>query len=113
MEDCLFCKIAKKETPADIVYEDEEVLGFKNIHPEAPIHLLFIPKKHVEWKDELTEKDLTLLGQLLSTAKKTAIEKHIFEACKLIFNVGKTGHIAHIHVHLLGGWKKFIPKRNI
>lgn len=111
--DCIFCKIVKKEAPADIIYEDKEILGFENIHPEAPLHLLFIPKEHLEWKDEFTEKELNLLAKLLSIAKKTAIKKNIFEACKLIFNIGKTGHIAHIHIHLLGGWEKFIPKNNI
>ena len=111
--DCLFCKIINKEMPSDIIYEDEEILGFKNIHPEAPVHLLFVPKKHIEWKDNFDKKDLLLLGTLISIAKKIAIEKKIFQACKLIFNIGKTGHISHIHLHLLGGWKGKVPKNNI
>lgn len=114
MKNCIFCKIVNKEIPADIVYEDKEILGFKNIHPEAPIHFLLIPKRHIVWKDEFDEEDLTLLGRLLSTAKKISKEKKVFEACKLIFNVGKTGHITHIHVHLLGGWgEEKIPKYNV
>lgn len=111
--DCLFCKIINKEIPADIVYEDEEILGFKNIQPEAPVHLLFVPKRHIEWKDKFDEKDLQLLAQLISVAKKIAIKQKIDEAYKLIFNVGRTGHISHIHLHLLGGWKKRVPMRNI
>lgn len=110
---CLFCKIGKKEVASDIVYEDEEVLGFKNIKPEAPIHLLFIPKSHIEWKDEFKVKDLQLLVKLISAAKKVAIEKGVITACKLIFNIGKTGHIPHIHLHLLGGWEEEMPMRNI
>ncbi|MBZ9578440.1 HIT domain-containing protein [Patescibacteria group bacterium] len=111
--DCLFCKIIKKETPSDIVYEDEEILGLENIQPEAPVHLLFIPKRHVEWKGEFDQKDLQLLARLISVAKKIAVQQKIDEAYKLIFNVGKTGHITHIHLHLLGGWKDKIPMHNI
>lgn len=111
--DCLFCKIINKESPSDIIYEDEGILGFKNINPEAPVHLLFVPKRHIEWKDNFNEKDLLLLGNLISVAKKIAIEKNIFQACKLIFNIGKTGHIPHIHLHLLGGWQKEVPTNNI
>jgi len=113
MQNCLFCKIANKEVPAEIVYEDEEILGFKNIHPETPIHLIFIPKRHIEWRDEFNEKDLSLLAGLILAAKKIAIEQKINEAYKLIFNVGKAGHIPHIHLHLLGGWKGEIPMYNI
>jgi len=114
MKNCIFCKIANKEIPADIIYEDREILGFKNNHPEAPIHLLFIPKKHIEWKDEFGKKDLAILSQLISVSKKIAIEKNTFGACKFIFNIGKTGHIIHIHLHLLGGWQKnAIPDYNV
>ena len=113
MKNCLFCKIANKEIPAEIIYEDKEILGFKNIQPEAPIHLLFILKRHIEWKDKFKERNLFFLGNLISVAKKVAIEQNIFQACKLIFNVGKTGHISHIHLHLIGGWKRKIPLRNI
>ena len=111
--DCLFCKIVNKETPSDIVYEGERILGFKNIHPEAPIHLLFVPKKHLEWKDDFGEDELALLSSLISAAKQVSQEQEIFNASKLIFNVGKAGHISHIHLHLLGGWKKKIPMHNI
>jgi len=107
--DCIFCKIINKEEPAEIIYEDKNVLGFKNIRREANVHLIFVPKKHIEWK----EKDLAVLYQIISVAKKVAINMKIFDACKLIFNIGETGHIPHIHLHLLGGWKGEIPKRNI
>jgi histidine triad (HIT) family protein len=111
--DCIFCKIINKKIPSEIIYEDEEILAFKNINPEAPIHLLFVPKKHIEWQDELNEKDLSLLTGLISVAKKVATEQDILDACKIIFNIGKTGEISHIHLHLLGGWKDKIPKHNI
>ena len=98
--------------PSDTVYENENVLVFKNIEPEAPVHLLAVPKRHIEWSD-LGEKELSLLAEVIAVAKKVAIEKNISNACKLIFNIGKTGHIAHIHLHILGGWKEKIPMNNI
>jgi len=111
--DCIFCQIVKRKISAEIIYEDKEVMGINNIKPEAPIHLLIIPKKHIEWKDEFKKKDLAILVKLILVAKKLAIKREIFKACKLIFNVGKTGHISHIHLHLIGGWKKKIPMKNI
>ena len=114
MNSCLFCKIVNKDIPAEIIYEDNEILGFKNIEPEAPVHLLFIPKKHLEWKDNFGKQELALLSNLISAAKKIAEKERISSACKLIFNMGKTGHISHIHLHLLGGWKEDgIPMNNV
>ena len=110
---CIFCKIANKEIPSKIVYEDSQILGFDNIEPEAPIHFLFIPKQHIEWQDELAGDKLKLLASLILAAKKVAFEKGIGRACKFIFNIGETGHIPHIHLHLLGGWKERIPMHNI
>jgi histidine triad (HIT) family protein len=111
--DCIFCKIIQKEIPSEIVYENEKILGFKDIKPEAPVHFLFIPKKHLEWKDEFNQEDLLVLSDLINSAKKVAEEKNIINACKLIFNIGETGDVPHIHLHLLGGWTKNVPKYNI
>ncbi|MFH1451226.1 MAG: HIT domain-containing protein [bacterium] len=113
MNDCIFCKIVSKELPAEIIYEGEEIIGFENISPEAPVHLLFIPKEHLEWKDGLLTEKKDILSNLILAAKKIAAEKGISEACKFIFNVGKTGHILHIHLHLIGGWSGEIPKHNV
>jgi histidine triad (HIT) family protein len=113
MENCIFCQIVNKEKPADVVFESGEVVGFKNLYSEAPIHYLFIPKKHLEWKDEFNDKDLVVLSEIITAAKKVAVKENIFDACKFIFNVGKTGHISHIHLHFLGGWKGEIPMKNI
>lgn len=104
--DCIFCKIANKEAPSKSIYETESVLGFQNIKPGAPIHLLFIPKKHIEWDHDFIDGEEELLGQLISAGQKVARDMNIFEACKLIFNIGKTGNIPHIHLHLLGGWEE-------
>jgi len=111
--DCIFCQIVKRKIPAKFLYEGKEVIGIKSVNPEAPVHLLIIPKQHIEWKDEFKKKDLAILVKLILVAKKLAIKREIFKACKLIFNVGKTGHISHIHLHLIGGWKKKIPMKNI
>lgn len=111
--DCIFCNIAKKEWPASIVYEDGGVLGFHNVKPEAPVHILFIPKLHFQWSDEFGKTELALLAELVLAAKKVAKEKKIFDAYKLVFNVGRTGHIPHIHLHLLGGWKDKVPMGNV
>ena len=113
MRNCLFCKIIKGNVSAKIVYNNKETLGFKNIKPEAPVHLLFVSKKHIEWKDKFDEKNLSLLSGLISPARKIAIAQKIDYAYKLIFNVGRTGHIPHIHLHLLGGWEREIPIHNI
>ena len=111
--DCIFCKIVKKEAESEIIYEDENILGFSSVKPEAPVHLLFVPKKHLEWGDKLDQVDLLLLSNLLSVAKKIAVDQNIFKACKLIFNIGKAGHIPHIHLHLLGGWQGEVPMDNV
>lgn len=111
--DCIFCKISNKEQTADIVYEDDSILGFKNVSPEAPVHFLFIPRKHIEWGDKMSKENSPIFSRLIDAAEGVAIEKKIHKAHKLIFNVGKTGHISHIHLHLLGGWKRNIPMHNI
>ena len=108
--DCLFCKIVQKQEPADIIYEDDEVLGFKNIKPEAPVHLLLIPKKHLQWEDDFNKDDLITLTKILSIAKKMASEQ---KAAKFIFNIGRASHLNHIHLHFLSGWEQEVPMHNI
>ena len=94
--------------PADIVYEDEKFIVFKNIKPVAPLHLLIVPKKHIISVDSLEFKDKELIGELFLIAKKTARSQGLDKTgYKLVFNVGKGGGqmINHLHLHLLGGWK--------
>ncbi|MCK5044525.1 histidine triad nucleotide-binding protein [Candidatus Parcubacteria bacterium] len=104
---CIFCQIIKKEMPADIIYENEQVVAFKDIHPKAPLHFLIIPKKHIPSVDHLEEEDKELMGELVLSAKKIAKEQGVSAAYKLVFNVGRAGGqiIDHIHLHLLAGWK--------
>ncbi len=106
MTDCLFCKIARKEIPAEVVFEDDEVMAFKDIHPLAPMHILIIPKKHIASINDLANTDTALMGKMIVAGKQIAHELHISEkGYKLLFRVGEWGgqEIAHIHLHLIGG----------
>jgi histidine triad (HIT) family protein len=108
--DCIFCKIANKEIPVEILYEDETVMAFPDIHPMVPVHVLIIPKKHLESVVGLTDtpENEKIMGRLVMVAKKIAQEKGIQEdGYKLLIRTGKHGgqEIPHIHLHLLGGVK--------
>jgi len=104
MEGCIFCKIVKKSVPAEIVYEDEEILAFNDIKPLAPVHILIIPKKHIHSVDHVEIEDKTLMGDLILAAQKIARERNL-NGYKLQINVGKPAGqlIDHIHLHLLSG----------
>lgn len=101
---CLFCQIANKEVSAEIVYQDDKILAFKDITPEAPVHLLIIPKKHIPSVDYLEIQDKTLMGELILVAQKIAKDKKL-EGYKLQINVGRSAGqiINHLHLHLLSG----------
>lgn len=103
---CLFCKIIKKELPAEIVYEDKDVIVFKDINPKAPIHFLILPKKHIDSLIHLKNKDIYLAGKLILVSKKIAKTFNLTQkGYKLVFNVGPGGGqmIDHIHLHFLSG----------
>lgn len=108
--DCIFCKIAAKEAPSDIIYEDEETIVIKDIHPKASVHLLLIPKKHIVSVAQLEESDKVLVGSLVLTAKKIADSQGL-KGYKLVFNVGREGGqmVDHLHLHLLGGKVSEMP----
>ncbi|MDD4238194.1 MAG: histidine triad nucleotide-binding protein [Desulfotomaculaceae bacterium] len=106
MQDCLFCKIVKKEIPADIVYENERVLVFKDINPIAPVHLLVIPKKHISTLTDMDKEDTLLMGQVQLTAARLAVEMGFAEGgFRLVNNCGRGAGqlVMHIHYHLLAG----------
>jgi|SRR3989339_41491 len=106
MEDCIFCKIINKDIPADIVYEDDEIFAFKDIHPLAPVHILIIPKEHIQTIDDLEEGHERLAGKMILVAKKIARDMNISDkGYKLLFRVKKHGgqEVDHIHLHLIGG----------
>lgn len=104
--DCLFCRIIEKSIPADIVYEDNEVLAFRDISPQAPTHILIIPKKHIATINDMTPEDSSVLGHMIETAKNIANEEGIASnGYRLIMNCNNEGGqtVYHIHLHLLGG----------
>ena len=105
-DDCLFCKIVNRELPADIVYEDDELVAFNDISPQAPTHILIIPKTHVATVNDLTEAEIDVPGRLVLRASALAAEKGIAESgYRLILNCNSQGGqtVYHIHLHLLGG----------
>ena len=104
--DCIFCKIVKKEIPADIVFEDEEIIAFKDIRPIAPVHILIIPQRHIESINDLKEEDAALAGKMILAGKKIAQDLQTAEkGYKLLFRVGQWGgqEVGHIHLHVIGG----------
>lgn len=106
--DCIFCKIINKEIPSKIVYEDEEILAFEDIAPQAPVHIVVIPKKHIAKITEIEKEDEILIGKIYSVINKIAKEKEIAEdGFRVIINCGENGgqEVKHIHFHLLGGKK--------
>ncbi|MCL4499908.1 MAG: histidine triad nucleotide-binding protein [Chloroflexi bacterium] len=108
--DCLFCKIAGGQLQADIVYEDDDVVAFKDVNPQAPVHILIIPRRHIPAIAELEEADGSLVGKLVVTAKKLAATMGLNDkGFRLVFNNGFNAgqEVFHIHLHLLGG-RKFI-----
>ena len=108
MNDCIFCKIIKKEIPSQIVYEDEEILAFRDIHPVTPIHILVIPKKHIESVNMITEEDELVVGKIFSTIRKIAKSEGFDEkGYRVISNCGKDAgqEVKHLHFHVLAGQK--------
>src|SRR5210317_2090503 len=105
MTDCLFCKIAAGDIPAEKLYEDDEVLAFWDIAPQAPKHFLVIPKKHITGPSDIDEEDEKLVGKLMRIGARTAEENDIGDGFRVIFNNGaKAGQVVfHIHMHVLGG----------
>jgi histidine triad (HIT) family protein len=104
--DCIFCKIAQGEIKSNVVYQDETAVAFPDINPKAPVHLLIIPKKHIESVADLAEDEEKLMGHLVAIAKVLAQEQGISESgYRLVINCGPHGGqmVAHLHVHLLGG----------
>ena len=109
---CLFCSIAAKSIPATIVFEDEEIVAFHDINPQAPTHVLIIPKKHISTIDDAESIDGLLLGRMILVAQKIARDQGFSqEGYRLVFNVNPGGGqvVYHIHLHLLGGRQMIWP----
>jgi histidine triad (HIT) family protein len=105
MEDCLFCKIVKKEIPSEIVFENDNLIAFEDINPQAPTHILIVPKEHFASLKEIPEEKKGILAELLLAARQIAEEKELSRGHRIVLNTGKESGQAvfHIHFHLLGG----------
>ncbi len=105
MSDCLFCKVIAGQIPSKKVYEDDKVFAFEDINPQAPTHVLLIPKKHIVGLKEATPEDAEILGYLQLVAAKLGRERKIEDGYRTIYNVGpRSGQsVFHLHLHLIGG----------
>ncbi len=106
MDHCIFCKIAKKEIPSTLLYEDGETLAFQDINPQAPVHAVIIPKAHIEKVSEITEQNVSVIGKLMLIGNQLAREEGLAEkGYRFVINCGREGGqtVYHLHLHLLGG----------
>jgi len=106
MMDCIFCQIVAGKLPSDILYQDGEIIAFRDINPQAPVHLLIIPRKHIPSLTHLSKADLPLIGQMVNVANHLAKDEGILErGYRLVVNCGREGGqlVPHLHIHLLGG----------
>jgi histidine triad (HIT) family protein len=108
MDNCIFCKIAKGEIPSKIIYEDDDVIAFHDIHPIANVHFLLVPKQHIESLLTAEATDAPLLGKLLTLAPKLAREQGLGEGFRTMINTGAKGgqSVFHLHLHVFGGGGK-------
>ncbi len=104
MNDCLFCKIEKGDIPSSKVYEDEDVIVFKDIAPKADVHLLVVPRKHIVGLNDLLPEDQSLMGKMMLLLPKLAMEQGLENGFRTIINTGEGGgqEVFHLHIHLLG-----------
>ena len=105
MDDCLFCKVSRKEIPVKLVYEDEEIFAFEDIQPQAPVHVLICPRKHLVSLTDAEAEDAGMLGRLQLIAAKLAVEGELTDGYRAVLNNGRGAgqSVFHLHLHLLGG----------
>ena len=105
MDDCLFCKIINGDIPSEIIYEDEKVIAFKDISPQAPVHFLLIPREHIESVNDINQENSYLIGHIFEVAKKLAKENNLDLGYRIVNNCKVHGGqtVDHIHFHLMGG----------
>jgi len=106
--DCIFCKIVAGEVPADIIYQDEEIIAFHDVHPQAPTHLLIIPRKHIPSLSHLIDADIPTVGHMIKIANQLARDGGVAESgYRLVINSGREGGqvVPHLHIHFLSGRK--------
>ncbi len=108
-KDCIFCKIVNGETPTRFLFENDTLVVFKDINPQAPVHLLIVPRKHIRSVNDLTDEDKKIVSEIIMTGRDMAKKEGVSEpGYKLLFNVERGGGqvVFHLHLHLLGGWNR-------
>lgn len=106
MSDCIFCRIVAGDIPADIVYQDDDVVAFRDLNPQAPMHVLVIPRRHIATLNDLTPADAELVGRMyLAAAKVAEQEGHAEAGYRTVFNCNRAGgqEVYHLHLHVMGG----------
>jgi histidine triad (HIT) family protein len=105
VQDCIFCKIVRGEIPSNKVYEDDDVFAFHDIHPQAPVHFMLIPKRHIASLADATPDDAGVLGRMMTLAGRLAREQGSPDGFRTIINTGRIGRqdVMHVHLHILGG----------
>ena len=104
--DCIFCKIAAGELPADVVHETDHTIAFRDLHPQAPVHVLVIPRRHIDNASTVTAGDAEVVADLLVAARRVAADAGVADSgYRLVFNVGEdaANSVPHLHLHVLGG----------
>ncbi|MGI6721928.1 MAG: histidine triad nucleotide-binding protein [Anaerovoracaceae bacterium] len=111
MSDCLFCKIAAKEIPGKIAYEDDKILVFHDVDPQAPVHVLMIPKKHISSINDVKEEDAELLAYMMEKIKDVTADLGLDDGYRVVINCGEDGlqTVQHLHLHILGKRKLTWP----
>jgi histidine triad (HIT) family protein len=107
VEDCVFCQIIRGEKSGDFVYQGQTVVAFKDTRPQAPVHILVVPKKHIRSVNDLEEEDRSIVGEMIFRAGEIAKAQNISgSGYKLLYNVERGGgqFVFHLHLHLIGGW---------
>jgi len=105
VSDCIFCQIAGGKLPSDLVYEDDDIVAFRDVNPQAPTHILIIPRKHVESLNDVHEEDASLLAKIQLVARELAASEGLDAGYRVVVNTGPAGgqEVMHLHYHLLGG----------
>ncbi len=111
MSDCIFCSLANGEIPTDMVYEDERIACFRDTDPQAPVHVLMVPKVHIASLNDLTEDDADLMGYMMLKIKEIAASEGLDNGYRVVINTGEDGQqtVKHLHIHLLGKRKMIWP----
>ena len=107
MDDCIFCRIVAGEIPGDIVYQDDELIAFRDIEPQAPVHLLIVPRRHIPSLAQLADDEILLIGRMAGVANRLARQENIVNSgYRLVINSGKEGGqiVPHLHLHVLPAW---------